>query len=166
MLNPFTGRLAAAIAGALAGLVFASTASALSMDAQAPAVDTAGLAELTEPWPEENPYRGNPVAAAVGRAAFNQACAVCHGQDADGARSPAPDLRRLGRACKQVQDPGLRRRCMQDVDVHFRDSVRRGKVKVGVRHMPAWDRVLKPELVWAIRSFIESTNAQKPDGKP
>ena len=41
-----------------------------------------------------------------------------------------------------------------------------GKVKVGVRHMPAWDGVLKPELVWAIRSFLESASAAPPAARP
>ncbi len=146
-------------------LLFAGFAIAAAQDASTvpvpPVVDTAALPPLAAAWPAENPYRGNPLAAAVGRSAFNQSCAGCHGQDADGARAPAPDLRRLGRSCQRVQNLALKQRCIEDVDHHFRTSVLRGKVKVGVRHMPAWEPVLPPEVVWAIRTFIE-TSAVRP----
>lgn len=140
-------------------LLVAQAPWALAAVGQAPDIDTRGLPVLAEPWSEENPYRGNALAADIGRRVFNHRCASCHGADADGSRAPAPDLRRLGRSCKRVKDPQLQRRCRQDVDVYFSDSVRRGKVKVGVRHMPAWDGILKPELVWSIRTFLESTLA-------
>ncbi|ATE59541.1 c-type cytochrome [Thauera sinica] len=127
-----------------------------------PVVDTAGLPALQQPWPKHNPYRGNALAAEVGRSAFNQSCAGCHGVDADGEHAAAPDLRRLGRSCSRVRDAEFRQRCVADVDHYFRDSVLKGKVKVGVEHMPAWEGVLAPELVWAIRSFVESQAGRKP----
>ena len=63
-------------------------------------------------------------------------------------------------AAKRVQSAALKQRCIQDVDDYFRTSVLRGKLKVGVRHMPAWEPVLKPEVVWAIRTFIETPAAR------
>jgi len=126
-----------------------------------PRVDTSALPAAPLPWPDENPYRGIALAAVIGRDAFNQTCAVCHGPDADASKSPAPDLRRLGRTCKRVRDTTLKQRCLQDVDVYFRNSVLKGKVKVGVRHMVAWEGILTPEVIWAIRTFIESPDAGK-----
>ena len=121
-----------------------------------PQVDTSALPAAPLPWAEVNPYRGSALAASIGRDAFNQACSNCHGPDADASRAPAPDLRRLGRACKRVRDPALKERCLKDADAYFLTSVRQGKVKVGVRHMAAWEGILTPEVVWAIRTFVES----------
>jgi len=146
---------------ALAGLALAFATAVSATVPQAPRVDTTALPTLTEHWPAENPYRGNARAAEVGRAAFNQACAGCHGADADASHSAAPDLRRLGRSCARVREPGLRQRCLQDVDHYFRKSVLKGKTKVGIEHMPPWEGVLTPELVWAIRSFVESRDARR-----
>ncbi len=37
--------------------------------------------------------------------------------------------------------------------------VLKGKTKAGIEHMPAWEGVLTPEVVWAIRTFVESRDA-------
>ena len=71
-------------------------------------------------------------------------------------RSPAPDLRRIGMACHRVMDPALRQRCQSDADHFFVKSVRYGKQKFGIVHMPPWDSVLEPALVWSLRSFVET----------
>ena len=119
-----------------------------------PQVDTSGLPALG--WHGPNPLRGNAEAAAIGKAAFNQSCAVCHGQDAIGTRSPAPDLRRIGMGCRRIQDAALRQRCQGDADAFFIKSVRYGKQKFGIVHMPPWEGLLAPELAWALRSFVET----------
>ncbi|WP_228720802.1 c-type cytochrome [Nitrogeniibacter mangrovi] len=131
-----------------------------------PHVDTTGLPPLDDPNAEPNPYRGNPQAIGIGREAFNQSCARCHGVDADAHRSPAPDLRRVGRACERVREPALKTRCETDADVYFRHSVEEGKVKVGVRHMPAWKSVLSPQLIWAIRSFVDQQGSVQLNAPP
>lgn len=146
-MNPW---IAATIA---AGLVLGTSAHALT--AIAPVVDTSALPALQPGWASVNPLRGHPEAVAVGRTAFNQSCAVCHGQDADGSRAPAPDLRRIGRACLRVSDPALRQRCDSDADYFFLKSVLKGKNKFGIEHMPAWEGVLEPAVIWSIRSYIE-----------
>jgi mono/diheme cytochrome c family protein len=97
---------------------------------------------------------------AVGRMAFNQACARCHGADGDGSRAPAPDLRRLSRHCGALNPGAWRDRCLADADAYFLKSVRFGKHKFGIEHMPAWEGVLTAETVWSIRTFIE--NAPRP----
>lgn len=137
-------------------LALSALSLAWSVPPQPPVVDIARLPPLAEPWPERNPYRGSVEAARIGHNAFNQTCAKCHGVDADGSRAPAPDLRRLGRSCGRVQEPELKPRCIADVDDYFRTSVLKGKTKVGVEHMPPWEGTLTPELIWAIRTFVES----------
>lgn len=140
---------------AWAGLVLALGAAQADDSVRRPQVSTADLPALAPGWAEANPLRGNAAAALLGREVFNQACARCHGQDADASRSPAPDLRRIGRACGPVKDADLKLRCQSDADHFFSTSVRYGKQKFGIVHMPPWEGVLEPALVWSIRSFVE-----------
>lgn len=135
--------------------------TAASMVARPPDVDSSALPTLAEPDGEHNPYRGDAQAIAIGREAFNQSCAACHGVDADASRSPAPDLRRIGRACRRVTHPALQRRCHSDADYYFRTTVEKGKTKLGIEHMPPWKGVLSTELIWAIRSFVETTREKR-----
>ena len=121
-----------------------------------PEVDAGALPAVAKTWDEPNPLRNNKDAVAIGRSVFNQACAQCHGTDANGSRSPAPDLRRMGLGCRRVSDTALRARCMADADAFFVKSVRNGKQKFGIVHMPPWEGVLTPEVVWSIRSFVEN----------
>lgn len=120
-----------------------------------PTVDVSGLPALGNVWRDENPYRGNTAAVALGQDAFDQACSRCHGADALG-KGPAPNLRRLTRYCQRIEDPELRQACLQDTDAYFRNAVLNGKVKVGVVHMPAWKGVLSQEVLWALKTYIES----------
>ena len=124
--------------------------------AVAPSVAPDGLPVLGASWLESNPYRGNPVAVEIGQATYNQTCARCHGVDASTNAAPAPDLRQLNRFCKRIGDVELNAACMRDNDAYFAKTVRKGKVIVGVTHMPPWEGVLKQELAWAIQVFIES----------
>lgn len=124
--------------------------------AVAPAVSPDGLPPLGASWLAENPYRGNPVALAIGQQAYNQACARCHGADASTNAAPAPDLRNLNRFCKRISDAELNAACLRDNDAYFAKTVRNGKIIVGVTHMPPWQGVLKQELAWAIQVFIEA----------
>lgn len=144
------------------GLLCASAlmAPAHATTAHAPEVDSSALAPLTDPDGETNPYRDDPRAIAIGRDAFNQSCASCHGVDADASRSPAPDLRRIGRSCGRVPEPDLKRRCQTDADVYFRSTVEKGKIKLGIEHMPPWQGILTTELIWAIRSFVETSQGR------
>ena len=135
--------------------LFAITAQA-EIPTISPVVDTSRLPGIENRDTDYNPYRGHPDAIAAGRDAFNQSCAVCHGVDADGSRMPAPDLRRIGRSCNRLVPGEWKRRCESDADFYFKRSVEEGKVKVGVRHMPAWKDLMSLELIWAIRSFVES----------
>jgi mono/diheme cytochrome c family protein len=122
----------------------------------APVVDASALPPLGAAWRESNPYRGLPAALAVGQSAYNQACARCHGADAATNAAPAPDLRNLHRGCRRIVNGDLKARCMADNDAYYAKTVRRGKIIVGVVHMPPWDGVLPQEVAWAIQAFVEA----------
>ena len=124
--------------------------------ANRPNVDASALKPLGTEWQRINPYRGQAVAIEIGRQTFAQTCARCHGPEADATGHPAPDLRRLDMACKRIKDPEIKAKCTADNDAYFAKSARFGKTIVGVMHMPAWEPVLGQELIWAIRSYIES----------
>lgn len=127
----------------------------------APQVDAGRLPALGPTWLAANPYRQQEVgvaeaAVSIGRDAYNQACARCHGVDASTNAAPAPDLRNLNRSCRRIADPELKAWCLRDNDAYFARTVRHGKLIVGVTHMPPWEGVLKQELAWAIQLFVES----------
>jgi len=140
----------------LLGLSLTLATARADIDVKRPDVDTSALPSIAPGWAELNPLRGNADAARIGGTVFNQTCARCHGENANGSRSPAPDLRRIGMACQRVKDPALRLRCQSDADHFFVKSVRYGKQKFGIAHMPPWDSVLEPALVWSLRSFVET----------
>ncbi len=148
--------LNAARALCLTGLALMFTSARADIDVKRPDVDTTALPAIAPGWAELNPLRGNAEAARIGGQTFNQTCARCHGENANGACSPAPYLRRIGMAYQRVKDPALRTRCQSDADHFFVKSVRYGKQKFGIVHMPPWDSVLEPALVWSLRSFVET----------
>lgn len=133
-------------------LAFSAAAGEVAL---APVVDQSGLPPLGAEV-KANPYRANARAIEVGHSAFNQSCARCHGNDANQAGAPAPDLRQLNRYCRRIGDGELRAACMADNDAYFSKTVANGKTIVGVMHMPPWKGVLNQELLWAIQAFIES----------
>ncbi len=129
--------------------------------ANPPVVDYSALPPLGKVWRDANPYRGEAAAFAIGRSAFNQSCARCHGADAATNAAPAPDLRNLDRACRRIRNPVTKAQCMADNDAWFAKSVQYGKVIVGITHMPPWREVLPQEVAWAIQVFIETRAAEK-----
>lgn len=126
----------------------------------------AGLSPLPAAWQVINPYRGDERAVDVGASAYAQHCAKCHG--AEGARSvaEAPDLRRLNSFCNRLTQTDLKSLCLADVDRYYLLSVREGKIRAGLRHMPAWEGVLPQETLWAIRSFTETRPLPPPRTLP
>lgn len=106
-----------------------------------------------------NPYRGATDAReqvlAVGATAYAQACARCHGAEAM-PPAPAADLRIIGRYCNRLGDPALRARCLDDADAYFLKTVKEGKVRLDIRHMPAWKHLLSERQIWAIQLYTES----------
>lgn len=112
-------------------------------DVQPQPVNTDGLAPLGEEWKEENPYRGDPKAIAIGASGYNQNCARCHGLEVISG-GLAPDLRHLEKG--------------KDGDEWFSQRVQGGAIINGVTKMPSFAGVISQEGLWAIRSYIESVH--------
>ena len=107
-------------------------------------VDTTGLQPLGEAWRPSNPYRGNETAIKIGKSAYNQQCARCHGLEGISG-GLAPDLRALEKG-----DGG---------DRDFLPPVRKGVARDGRVMMPKYEGVMSQEAMWAIRSWLETLNA-------
>jgi cytochrome c-550 PedF len=106
-------------------------------------VDTKGLEPLGEAWRASNPYRGNPVALQIGKTAYDQQCARCHGIDAVSG-GISPDLRTLDKG-----DEG---------DKQYLGPVRRGVFRDGRTLMPKYEGILSQEAMWAIRAWLETVH--------
>jgi cytochrome c-550 PedF len=108
------------------------------------AVDTTGLTVLGKEWKEENPYRGNAKAIEIGKSAYNQNCARCHGLGAVSG-GIAPDLRKLPAG--------------KEGDEWFSYRVREGAIRNGITYMPKMADYLSQEALWAIRSWLDTVKA-------
>lgn len=108
-------------------------------------VDVSRLPKLGPEWKTENPYRGNPVAIEIGKSAFGQNCARCHGLGAISG-GIAPDLRYL--------DAGAAG------DEWFAQRFQHGSVRDGKVYMPAFGEVLGQEAGWAIRSWLDTVHEE------
>jgi cytochrome c-550 PedF len=135
----------AILGGSLLGLALSVSVAFGHGDVQPQPVDTTGLAPLGEAWKEENPYRGDAKAAAIGDSGFNQNCARCHGLQAISG-GLAPDLRYL-----PVGKEG---------DEYFVERVRKGAIINGMTKMPSFEGVLSQEALWSIRTYIESKHEE------
>jgi mono/diheme cytochrome c family protein len=118
-------------------------------------VDLTSLEKVDTNLSKSNPYRGSDSARLVGQNIYAQVCQVCHGEKALG-KGPGPNLRRLANYCKRIEDAKLQSECMVDNDRYFVKSVVHGKIKLGVEHMPAWGKTLSPEMIWALKTYIDS----------
>jgi cytochrome c-550 PedF len=106
-------------------------------------VDTTGLSPLGDTWVQVNPYRGNATAIQIGKSAYNQQCARCHGLEGVSG-GLAPDLRSLDKG-----DEG---------DRSFLPPVRKGVHRDGRTMMPKYEGVMSQEAMWAIRSWLETVH--------
>jgi cytochrome c-550 PedF len=109
------------------------------------AVNTEGLPQLGDEWAEQNPFRTDaklhPLALEIGKSAYTQNCARCHGLEAISG-GIAPDLRYL------EEDV--------DGDGWFKERVTMGAVRDGKVYMPSFSGVISQEGLWAIRTYIDS----------
>ena len=119
-----------------------SSVAAISQEA-AVSVDTSGLKPLGKDWVSEDPYRttDNKRAIDVGMDGYNQNCARCHGLEVKSGGFN-PDLRYLPTGT--------------DGDAIFLMRMTNGAQKDGRVEMPKFDGVLPQELLWAIRTYVES----------
>lgn len=115
------------------------------------AIDITGLEPIKDSdtvWLETNPYPGNEKALEIGKHAYAQNCARCHGIEAVSG-GIAPDLREklpLG----------------QEGDEIFKERMVNGAIRNGVTYMPKFDGIVKQEGLWAIRSWLESVSVDAP----
>ena len=105
------------------------------------AVDTKELKQLGDKWLEKNPYEGDAKAIALGKYAYSENCARCHGLDGVSG-GIAPDLRAL--------EDGI------EGDQWFLERARGGAVRNGNVYMPPFEGVLNQEAMWAIRAYLVS----------
>jgi len=96
---------------------------------------------------KHNPLEKDPDAIAAGRILFEQRCAECHGDSADGGRK-APSLRA---AEIQNAEPGA---------IFW--ILTNGVVRKG---MPVWSKLPEPQR-WQLVSFIKSLGAAPPKSEP
>jgi cytochrome c-550 PedF len=106
-------------------------------------VDTKGLEPLGEAWRKSNPYRGNAAAIKIGKSAYGQQCARCHGIDGVSG-GLAPDLRFLEKG--------------EEGDKVYLEVVRHGVHRDGRTMMPKYEGVMSQEGMWTIRSWLETVH--------
>lgn len=127
----------------LAGVVGVAEQARAHGDTVPQAVDTTGLEPLGDKWRDVNPYRGNPKAIEIGKSAYNQNCARCHGLEAVSG-GIAPDLRYLDK-----NDLG---------DEWYKERYIAGSVRNGNVYMPPFGEILGQEAGWAIRSYLDTVH--------
>lgn len=122
------------------------------------AVDTTTLPQFGQEILKENPYRGSAVAeeaTRVGKSAYTQNCARCHGLDAvSGGMSP--DLREMDNECLDKKDETEKSACFKEVDQYFMSFTMAGKVRNGAVKMPGFKATFTQEAVWAIKTYLET----------
>lgn len=109
------------------------------------AVDVSTLKKLGADWLNKNPYVGDQEAIRIGKSAFTQNCARCHGIDAISG-GIAPDLRYLPKG--------------QEGDEIFLQRIRHGSTRDGRVYMPPFEGVFPQEAMWAIRAWLDTVYAE------
>jgi cytochrome c-550 PedF len=133
-----------AVAAVTAAMVLAPIAARPHGDVNPQPVNCDGLEPLGEAWRPSNPYRGNARAIEIGKSAYNQQCARCHGIGGVSG-GLAPDLRTLDKG-----DEG---------DKEFIPPLRKGVYRDGRTMMPKYEGILSQEAMWSIRSWLETVHA-------
>lgn len=107
-------------------------------------VDIQDLEPLGEEWVEENPYREpydkHELAVEVGKSAYSENCARCHGLEAVSG-GIAPDLRELE-------------------STPYGDEWFVERVVNGAGQMPKMADYLSQEALWAIRTYVETLETE------
>ena len=129
-----------AVLGAVAVLVVPLAARSHG-NVQPQPVETPGLEPLGDTWRTENPYRGNAKAIEIGKSAYNQQCARCHGIGGESG-GLAPDLRDLEKGAEG--------------DKSYLPPMRKGVFRDGRTMMPKYEGVLSQEAIWAIRAWLDT----------
>jgi mono/diheme cytochrome c family protein len=104
-------------------------------------VTVPGVAKADD-LPDENPLSGDEKAIVAGKSWFRGVCALCHGGRADGAgeRGKGADLRKFNKGFKM-----------------YVMTVKSGrKVPGQTMEMPAWNGVLKDDVIYQIGAYLET----------
>lgn len=145
-MQPETQRVAAICSASLVVVALAiPTVTYAHGDVNPQPVNTKGLKVLGKQWLKTNPYRGDARAIEIGKSAYNQQCARCHGLEGVSG-GLAPDLRHLDKG-----DEG---------DRAYLTPTRRGVHRDGRTLMPKYEGVMSQEAMWAIRSWLETVHVQ------
>lgn len=143
-MNKLQKRLGTAMIAMLSASVI-STAAYGHGNVTPQAVDNGALEKLGTEWKASNPYgKSSPShdeALRIGASAYNQNCAACHGLDGISG-GINPDLRLL-----ETGPLG---------DEWYVERVRNGAVRDGRVYMPKMADFLSQEVLWAIRTWLES----------
>jgi cytochrome c-550 PedF len=131
------------LVGLLSAIALAPATGRSHGDVNPQPVDTAGLEPLGDAWRQANPYRGNDRAVKIGKSAYNQQCARCHGLEGVSG-GLAPDLRFLEKG-----DEG---------DKAYLPPMRKGVYRDGRTLMPKFEGVMSQEAMWAIRSWLDTVH--------
>ena len=138
--------------------LFASSAVYAHGNVTPQAVDTGNLEKVGPDWLDSNPYRGQAEAIKIGKSAFAENCARCHGLEAVSG-GIAPDLRYLDRDCFDLKSDAKKLACYKETDKYFLVSIRHGKVRNGAVYMPPFEGFFSQEAMWSIRAYLESIRA-------
>lgn len=126
-------------------LLLMSTQAFAHGDVQPQPVDTEGLEELGPEWKKRNPYSGNEKAIEIGKLAYGQNCARCHGLDGISG-GINPDLRALKHNAEN--------------DEWYVYRVTKGAIRNGITYMPVFadshGGPLSQEALWAIWAWVET----------
>lgn len=107
------------------------------------AVDVSTLKKLGADWLTKNPYPDDKEAINIGKSAYAQNCARCHGIDAVSG-GIAPDLRYLPTG--------------QEGDEIFIQRIRHGSTRDGRVYMPPFEGIFPQEAMWAIRAWLDTVH--------
>ncbi len=139
------------LAGFIFSLCFTGLVSAHG-DVTPQAVDVSSIPPVGEEWLETNPYRDEDSemllesAVNVGKSAYNQNCARCHGLGGVSG-GIAPDLR-------ETLTPDA------EGDEWFMERVRGGAIRDGRVYMPPFEGVFAQEAMWAIKAWLDTCNPE------
>lgn len=159
-INRFISRSMARWISAVA-VVSLSVVSVVAMahgDVVPQSVDTSTLPQLGAKWLDANPYSSGPArdeALRIGKSAYNQNCARCHGLEAISG-GISPDLRKLDADCMGLADAEKKQACFQEIQEYFVSTVRRGRTRDGRVYMPPFEGILTQEAIWSIKTYLET----------
>ncbi len=145
-------------AAAVAGLSLASIVAMAHGDVVPQSVDTHTLPQLGPKWLDANPYSTGPAhdeALRIGKSAYNQNCARCHGLEAISG-GISPDLRKLDNDCSDMADRAKKDACYAEIQEYFVSTVRRGRARDGRVYMPPFEGILTQEAMWSIKTYLET----------